>query len=138
MQPSGTQNNKLTLPGYSSKYSKVSHFQIEKKIWAGYLAWARRATARPVISLLSSEQQRKNRSRKTLQCSHLKNTNTARAAWSQLSAASCAILSFIDYSLNSKISPTKVDDEWWSIFCSLQKHPINVLVFLKKVCLPVH
>ena len=39
----------------------------------------------------------KHRSIKTLQCSHLKNTNTARAAWSQLSAASCAILSFIDY-----------------------------------------
>ena len=34
--------------------------------------------------------------------------------------------------LNSKISPTKVDDEWWNTFCSLQKHPINGLVFLKK------
>ena len=66
-------------------------------IWAGYLSWARRATARPVNTLLSSEQQRKHRSRKTLQCSHLKNTNTARAAWSQLSAAPSAILSFIDY-----------------------------------------
>ena len=35
--------------------------------------------------------------------------------------------------LNSKISPTKVDDEWWNIFYSLQKHPINALVFLKKI-----
>ena len=34
--------------------------------------------------------------------------------------------------LNSKISPTKVDDEWWNTFCSLQKHLINALVFLKK------
>ena len=34
--------------------------------------------------------------------------------------------------LNSKISSTKVDDEWWNIFCSLQKHSINALVFLKK------
>ena len=34
--------------------------------------------------------------------------------------------------LNSKISSTKVDDEWWNNFCSLQKHSINALVFLKK------
>ena len=80
------------------KYSCASHFQLEKNnIWAGYLAWARRAIALPVNTLLSSEQRQKHRSRKTLQCSHLKNTNTARAAWSQLSAASCAILSFVDY-----------------------------------------
>ena len=32
------------------KYSWASHFQLEKiNIWAGYLAWARRATARPII-----------------------------------------------------------------------------------------
>ena len=33
--------------------------------------------------------------------------------------------------LNSKISPTKVDGEWWNTFCSLQKHLINAFVFLK-------
>ena len=33
--------------------------------------------------------------------------------------------------LNSKISSTKVDDEWWNNFCSLQKHSINALIFLK-------
>ena len=82
-------------------------FSLKKiNIWAGYLAWARRATARPVNScsdVFVVFQRRKtniwakHRSRKTLQCSHLKNTNTARAAWSQLLAAPCAILSFIDY-----------------------------------------
>ena len=40
--------------------------------------------------------------------------------------------------LNSKISSTKVDDEWWNNFCSLQKHSINALDFLKKLCLPMH
>ena len=40
--------------------------------------------------------------------------------------------------LNSKISSTNVDDEWWNNFCSLQKHSINALVFLKKLCLPMH
>ena len=35
--------------------------------------------------------------------------------------------------LNSKISPTKVDGEWWNTFCSLQKHQINALVFLKNM-----
>ena len=75
-------------------------FSLRKiNIWAGYLAWARRATARPVNTLLSSEQQRNHilnpHASKPLQCSRLKNTNTARAAWSQLSAAPCAILSFI-------------------------------------------
>ena len=40
--------------------------------------------------------------------------------------------------LNSKISPTKVDDEWWKTFCSLQKHLINALVFLNKLCLSMH
>ena len=87
------------------KYSWASHFQLEKiNIWAGYLAWARRATTRPVNTcsdVFVVVQRRKiniwGKHRKTLQCSHLKNTNTARAAWSQLSAASCAILSFIDY-----------------------------------------
>ena len=33
--------------------------------------------------------------------------------------------------LNSKISPTKVDGEWWNNFCSLQNHSINALVLLK-------
>ena len=66
-------------------------------IWAGYLAWARWATTRLFNTLLCSEQQQKHCSRKTLQCSHLKNTNTARAAWSQLSTAPCVILLFIDY-----------------------------------------
>ena len=28
--------------------------------------------------------------------------------------------------------------EWWNIFCSLQKHLINALVFLKKLCLSMH
>ena len=85
-------------------------------IWAGYLAWARRATARPVNTcsdVFVVVQRGKiniwGKHRKTLQCSHLKNTNTARAAWSQLSAASCAILSFIDYSLLSGLE------------CSIQK-----------------
>ena len=82
-------------------------FSLKKiNIWAGYLAWARRATARPVNTcsdVFVVVQRRKiniwakHRSRKTLRCPHLKNTNTARAAWSQLSAASCAIISFIDY-----------------------------------------
>ena len=40
--------------------------------------------------------------------------------------------------LNSKISPSKVDGEWWNTFCSLQKHLINALVFLKKICLSMH
>ena len=40
--------------------------------------------------------------------------------------------------LNPKLSSTKVDDEWWNNFCSLQKHSINALVFLKKLCLPMH
>ena len=40
--------------------------------------------------------------------------------------------------LNSKISPTKVDGEWWNTFCSLQKHPINAFVFLKKLCFPMY
>ena len=40
--------------------------------------------------------------------------------------------------LNSKISSTKVDDEWRNNFCSLQKQSINALVFLKKLCLPMH
>ena len=40
-------------------------FSLKKiNIWAGYLAWARRATARPVNTLLSSEQQRKHRQEK--------------------------------------------------------------------------
>ena len=77
-------------------------FSLKKiNIWAGYLAWARRATARPVNTcsdVFVVVQRRKiniwAKHRKTLQRSHLKNTNTA---WSQLSAASCAILSFIDY-----------------------------------------
>src|SRR5215216_4992034 len=75
LQPSGAENNKLTLRGYSSKKSiaGLAIFSLKKiNIWAGYLAWARRATTRPVNTLLSSEQQRKHRSRKTLQCSHLK------------------------------------------------------------------
>ena len=79
-------------------------FSLKKiNIWAGYLAWARWATARPVNTcsdVFVVVQRRKiniwAKHQKTLQCSHLKNTNTARAAWSQLSAASCAILSFID------------------------------------------
>ena len=82
--------------------------QKKINIWAEYLAWARRATARPVNTcsdVFVVVQRRKiniwAKHRKTLQCSHLKNTNTARAAWSQLSTASCAILSFIDYSLLS-------------------------------------
>ena len=33
--------------------------------------------------------------------------------------------------LNFKISPTKVDGEWWNNCCSLQNHSINALVFLK-------
>ena len=33
--------------------------------------------------------------------------------------------------LNSKISPTKVDGEWWNNCCSLRNHSINALVFLK-------
>uniref|UniRef100_A0A453LG34 NAD(P)H dehydrogenase subunit H n=1 Tax=Aegilops tauschii subsp. strangulata TaxID=200361 RepID=A0A453LG34_AEGTS len=33
-------------------------------IWVGYLSWARRAIARPVNTLLSSEQQRKHRQEK--------------------------------------------------------------------------
>ena len=33
--------------------------------------------------------------------------------------------------LNSKISPTKVDGEWWNNCCSLQNHSINELIFLK-------
>ena len=40
--------------------------------------------------------------------------------------------------LNSKISPTKVDGEWWNNVCNLQKHPINALVFLKSLCLPMY
>ena len=40
--------------------------------------------------------------------------------------------------LNSKISPTKIDGEWWNTFCNLQKHSINALVFLKKLCLSMH
>jgi len=40
-------------------------FSLKKiNIWAGYLAWARRATARPVNTLLSSEQQRNHRQEK--------------------------------------------------------------------------
>ena len=40
-------------------------FSLKKiNIWAGYLCWARRATARPVNTLLSSEQQRKHRQEK--------------------------------------------------------------------------
>ena len=40
--------------------------------------------------------------------------------------------------LNSKISSTKVDGEWWNNFCSLQKHSINALIFHKRLCLPMH
>ena len=61
--------------------------------------------------------------------------------------------------LNSKISPIKVDDEWWNNFGSLQKYSIfflekggfpglnfgslqkysiNALIFLKQLCLPMH
>ena len=36
--------------------------------------------------------------------------------------------------LNSKISPTKVDDEWWNNFCSLQKYSISVPIFFTKMC----
>ena len=42
-------------------------------IWAGYLAWARWATARPVNTLFSSEQQRKHRQEK-LCCAHASKT----------------------------------------------------------------
>ena len=46
-------------------YSWASHFHLEKSsIWAGYMARARRATARPVNTLLSSEQQRNHRQEK--------------------------------------------------------------------------
>ena len=80
-------------------------FSLKKfNIWARYLSWAWRATTRPVNTcrnVFVVVRRRINniwgKHRKTLQCSHLKNTNTARAAWSQLSAAPCAILSFIDY-----------------------------------------
>ena len=53
------------------------------------------ATARPVNTLLSSEQQRNHCQEKLYSAHASKTQNTARAAWSQLSAAPCAILSFI-------------------------------------------
>ena len=57
----------LTLPGYSSKrrIAGLAIFILKKiNIWAGYLSWARRATARPVNTLLSSEQQQKHHQEK--------------------------------------------------------------------------
>ena len=45
--------------------ARLAIFSLKKiNIWAGYLAWARRATARPVNTLLSSEQQRNHRQEK--------------------------------------------------------------------------
>ena len=122
-------------------------FSLKKiNIWAGYLAWARRAIARLVNScsdVFVVVQRRKiniwAKHRKTLQSSHLKNTNTARAAWSQLSAASCAILSFIDYSLLSglqcsiqKSHQSRQMESGGILFVVLQNHLINALVIIKK------
>ena len=67
LQPSGAENNKLTLPGYSSKrrIAGLAIFILKKiSIWARYLAWARRAIARPINTLLSSEQQRNHHQEK--------------------------------------------------------------------------
>ena len=40
--------------------------------------------------------------------------------------------------VNLKISSTKVDNEWWNYFHSLQKYLISTLIFLKNVCKPMH
>ncbi len=51
----------VTIPRHIPKKSiaGLAIFSLKKiNIWAGYLAWARRATTRPVNTLLSSEQQR--------------------------------------------------------------------------------
>ena len=64
----------------------------------------------------------KHRSRKTLQCSHLKNTNTARAAWSQLPAAPYAILSFIDY----------IGLQWCGTVMSGNQEEKNIVVYNKE------
>ena len=120
----------MTLPGYSTKRSiaRLAIFSLKKiNIWAGYLAWARRAIARPVNTcsdVFVVVRRRKiniwAKPQKTMQCSHLKNTNTARAAWSQLSAASCAILSFIDY----------ISSQWCGTVMSGNQEEANFFIVL--------